>query len=159
MLRTLAGLAVVATAAAVLLSVVACSSGTSSVPAQDILDLINEKRQAAQCPPVQGDSQLRAAADRHVIDMRDNGVTGHTGTDGSTPEQRMKEAGFTPLSKSGEVMYIEVPASTAAKTVDWWMNSPTHRAILLDCGFTHAGVGLLYPGGVKWYAVTDFGKH
>ena len=76
MLRTLAGLAVVATAAAVLLSVVACSSGTSNVPGQDILDLIDQKRQAAQCPPVKGDSQLGAAADRHVIDMRDNGVTG-----------------------------------------------------------------------------------
>jgi uncharacterized protein YkwD len=121
--------------------------------------LINEKRLAAGCPAVTGDDHLRAAADRHVIDMRDNGVTGHTGSDGSTPEQRIKDAGFTPLSKFGEVMYIWVPASSPAATVDWWMNSPGHKAILLDCQYTHAGVGLLYPGGVKWYAVTDFGTH
>jgi uncharacterized protein YkwD len=39
------------------------------------------------------------------------------------------------------------------------MNSPGHKAILLDCQYTHAGVGVLYPGGAKWYAVTDFGRH
>jgi uncharacterized protein YkwD len=156
MRRTLAAMAV---AAAVLVSVVSCRSGTSSVPGQDILDLINEKRLSAGCPVVKGDNQLRAAADRHAIDMRDNGVTGHTGSDSSTEKQRITDAGFTPLSKFGEVMYLSPSASSAAATVDWWMNSPGHKAILLDCQYTHAGVAVLYPGGAKWYAVTDFGTH
>jgi uncharacterized protein YkwD len=39
------------------------------------------------------------------------------------------------------------------------MNSAPHRAIIETCAFTHAGVGLVYPGGTSWYAVVDFGAH
>jgi uncharacterized protein YkwD len=156
MRRTLAGITV---ASAVVASVVACGPGTSNVPAQDVLNLINQKRAAGGCPAVAGDDKLRAAAERHAVDMRDKGVTGHTGSDGSTMGQRITDAGFSPLSLYGENMYIGGPGtSTAAATVDWWMGSPGHKANILNCQFTHIGVGVLYPSG-KWYAVTDFGKH
>jgi uncharacterized protein YkwD len=39
------------------------------------------------------------------------------------------------------------------------MNSPSHKNIMLDCNYTHAVVGLLSPGGTKWYAVVGFGRH
>jgi uncharacterized protein YkwD len=39
------------------------------------------------------------------------------------------------------------------------MNSPAHKAIIEDCSFTHAGVGLVYPGGTQWFSVIDFGTH
>lgn len=155
MRRTLVGIAV----APAILALVACGSGTSNVPAQEVLDLVNQKRSAAGCPPVAGDDKLRAAAERHAVDMRDKGVTGHTGSDSSTAEQRIKEAGFAPLSLYAENMYIGGPgSSSAAATVDWWMNSPGHKANILNCQLTHIGVGVLYPSG-KWYAVTDFGRH
>lgn len=157
---------------AVILTALGCATGTGSVPGQDILDLINQRRAVAGCPAVIGDDKLRAAGDREAIDMRDHnshlqpGTDGHTGSDGSRPEQRMTAAGFSPLSHSGEIIYWATSDSTqspnpasAEASVNWWMNSPTHKAIMLDCSFTHAGVGLLYPGGTKWYAVVDFGRH
>lgn len=159
--RTLAAIAV----AGGLASLISCAPGTSSVPGQEILRLINEKRAAAGCPAVAGHDQLRAAGDRHAVDMRDKsahlqaGTDGHTGSDGSRPLQRINDAGFAPLSRHGEVLYWSTSPASETATVDWWMNSPPHKAILLDCQFTHAGVGLLYPGGTKWYAVVDFGKH
>lgn len=45
------------------------------------------------------------------------------------------------------------------ETVDWCMNDPPHKVILLDCALTHAGVCILYPGGTKWIAGVDFGTH
>ncbi len=163
MRRTFAEIAV---AAVVLASVVSCGPGTGgSVPGKDILDLINKERATAGSPAVTGDDQLGAAAVRFAVDMRDNnahkqvGKDGHTGSDGSTPKQRIEAAGFTPLSSYGEVQYSSNSPSSAKETVDWWMNSEPHKAIILDPQFTHAGVGLLYPGGTKWYAVVDFGKH
>lgn len=155
----------IALAVSVLASVVSCGPGASNVPGSNLLDRINEKRVAEGCPKVAGDSRLRAAADRYAVDMRDNnaheqpGTDGHTGSDGSSPGQRIADAGFTPLTRHGEVIYWSAQPSSEAATLDWWMNSPRHKAIILDCQFTHAGVGLLYPGGTKWYAVVDFAKH
>ncbi len=163
MRRTLAAMPV---AAVLLASVVSCGPGTGgSLPGKDILDLINEKRVAAGAPPVTGDDQLGASAVRQATDMRDNnshkqpGKTPHTGSDGSSIEKRITDAGFTPLSSFGEIQYAPGSASSAQQTVDAWMNSPIHKGIMLDPQYTHAGVGLLYPGGTKWYAVVDFAKH
>lgn len=153
---------VLAITTSVLATASACP-GTSSVPGQDILDLINGKRSAAGCGPVTGDDRLRAAADRHAMDMRDNPAIRsdphHLGSDGSTPSQRIADAGYAPVSRTGEIMYWASgpPGNTPQASVDWWMNSPTHKAIIETCEFTHAGVGLVYPGGNEWYTTVDFG--
>jgi uncharacterized protein YkwD len=141
-----------------------CDPGTSSTPGQKLQELINQKRAAAGCQPVAGDDKLRAAADRHVVDMRDHPAVrtdpNHLGSDGSTPKQRIAQAGFTPASQTGEIMYFALgpPGNNEQANIDWWMNSPTHRAIIQNCAFTHAGVGLVYPSG-QWFSVVDFGAH
>ena len=157
-------IAVAAITATVLVTASACP-GTSSVPGQDILDLINGKRAEAGCEPVTGDDRLRAAADRHAVDMRDSPAVrsdpNHLGSDGSTPSQRIADAGYAPVSRTGEIMYWASgpPENTPQATVDWWMNSPRHKEIIETCAFTHAGVGLVYPGGTEWYTTVDFGAH
>lgn len=143
-----------------------CGPGTSNVPAQDLLAQINAKRTAAGCKtPVAGDDQLRVAAERHAVDMRDHEAVrtdaNHRGSDGSTPQQRITDAGFKPASRTGEIMYFALgaPGNTVQANIDWWMNSPGHKAIIEDCRFTHAGVGLVYPGGTEWYSTVDFAAH
>jgi uncharacterized protein YkwD len=98
--------------------------------------------------------------------MRDNnsqfqpGTDGHTGSDGSRPPDRITAAGFAPMTGWGEVLYWSLSApSSVQQNIDWWMNSPPHRATILNCRLTHAGVGLLYPGGSKWISAVDFGSH
>ena len=162
------------TATLVLTSANACPSGTTSVPGSNLLNMINGKRAAAGCAAVSGDDNLRRAAERHAVDARDhpeiyaqpdpkkpNYRDPHKGSDGSTPDGRIRDSGFAPVTKTGEIMYVALgpPDNTEQATVDWWMGSDTHRAIIQDCGFTHAGLGLLYPGGTKWFAVMDFGAH
>ncbi len=160
-------IALIIVATVICVSIGSCGSGscTSSVPGRKILDLINQRRAEVGCAAITGDDVLRAAADRHAVDMRHHnahqqpGTDGHTGSDGSRPEQRIKDAGFTPLSRYGEIIYWSYSPSSAETNVAWWMNSPPHKAIMLDCQFTHAGVGLLYPGGTQWFSVVDFGTH
>ena len=150
---------------------VACS-GSGNVPSNDLLDLINVKRAAAGCAKVAGDEQLRVAAERHAFDIRDHpghfGAPGtpplgdlHSGTDLSNPGTRIDAAGYSPKSRWGEVVYTASGAgyNTAQATIDWWMNSPPHKATIENCAFTDAGVGLLYPSRVKWIAVLDFATH
>lgn len=142
-----------------------CEGGATSLPAWELLKQINARRTAAGCSEVLGSDQLRLAAERHASDMRDHPAIrndpNHLGSDGSTPQQRIAEAGFTPASRTGEIMYWASgpPGNTVEATLNWWMNSPSHRDIIEDCEFTHAGVGLFYPQGREWYATVDFGRH
>ena len=168
--RILTALVVAAASTAVL---TACASGTSSVPGKNLLDLINDKRVAHGCKDVSGNDQLRVAAEQHAVDIRDHpahfGPPGtdppladiHTGTDGSNGGSRIAAAGYSPLSRWGEIIYWAPgpPGNTEQATIDWWMGSPDHRAQIEDCLFEEAGVGLLYPGGTEWIAVVDFGTH
>jgi len=126
---------------------VACP-GTSSVPGKNLLTLINDKRAAAGC------AEVGAPGTPPLNDI-------HTGTDGSNPGARIADAGYSPISLWGEIVYTAsgAPYNTEQATIDWWMNSPPHRANIQNCGFKNAGVGLLYPGGVQWIAVVDFATH
>lgn len=171
MRRTTTGMIVVAVA--VLISANACP-GTGSVPGQRLFDLINEKRAGAGCAPVHADEKLRVAAERPAVDMRDHPEIyaqpdpkkpgyrdPHIGSDGSTVDQRIAAAGFTPVSRTGEIAYVALgpPGNNEQANIKWWMDSRTHRSIIETCAFTHAGVGLLYPGGTQWFSVVDFGAH
>jgi uncharacterized protein YkwD len=162
--------ALVIVASSVLLS--GCPPGTGSLPASNLLDLINQKRAAAGCAPVSGNDQLRVAAENHAVDIRDHpghfGAPGtkppndiHVGTDNSTIETRISAAGYSPKSRWGEIVYTAAgpPDNTEQAAINAWMNSPTHRAIIEDCSFKNAGVGLLYPNGVQWISVVDFATH
>ena len=100
--------------------------------------------------------QLAAAAQRHANDMLKSGVTRHTGSDGSTPDSRISDAGVT-FSRHAEIVYMGTgSAATTQAALNLWMNaSPPHRAIILDCGLTAAGAATASDGN-KMTAVVDF---
>jgi uncharacterized protein YkwD len=123
-----------------------------------VLSQINSARAANGCGPVAVNPQLTAAAARHANDMLVNGVQAHTGSDGSSPVQRITDAGYTQYANLGEVVFWGTgSAGTPATAVDWWMNSPGHRAIITDCGLTEAGFSAV-SNGDKMTAVGDFGN-
>jgi uncharacterized protein YkwD len=139
------------------LATAACKSDSApdADPAAEasVISLINAKRAEAGCAAVTADGQLSAAALRHAKDMRANGVTDHTGSDGSTPAVRIADAGFAGTG-TGEILYRS-SRGDAAGAVESWMDSPGHRDIITDCAFTHAGAGVLTDSG--FLAVTAFG--
>lgn len=107
----------------------------------EVVFWINFERSLVPAPILELDVRLQAAARRHSLDMLINGVQWpdpHTGSDGSTPPQRISEAGYV-WTTLGET--IGLGHTTPREVVDGWMDSPLHRDILLDPAFIHVGVG------------------
>ena len=126
----------------------------SADPDQALLDLINQERAQAQtlCGPLRQNLQLQAAADRHANDLvtegwRDN----HIGSDGLTPFQRIDATGYswTAAAENQAQNYSD------QAVVAWWMNSPGHKANMLNCTYTDAGTASVSHNG-RVYAVAVF---
>jgi uncharacterized protein YkwD len=111
---------------------------------------LNRRRTKAGCHRVRLRVPLTRAAQAHSADMARTRHLGHTGTDGSSPQQRMLAAGYRPRH-SGEV--VAADTDTASATVKMWMKSPPHRHIILTCRYTDAGIGRADGPGGPWWTV------
>ena len=142
------------------LGAVAVAFGTVAVTSAHADDLgaavyaaVNQVR---PCTFSNDDARLSAAAQRHADDMLRNGVDGHTGSDGSSPQGRIADAGYGQTAGSGEIVYWGTGAlATPAAALDLWMKSPGHRSIILNCAFTAGGFATASDGN-KMTAVGDF---
>ncbi|MBV9512983.1 MAG: CAP domain-containing protein [Mycobacteriaceae bacterium] len=118
-----------------------------------VYDGVNRLR---PCAPLSYDPRLSAAAQRHADDMLRNGVDGHTGSDGSSPQGRIADAGYGQTAGSGEIVDWGTGAlATPAAALDLWMKSPGHRSIIVNCAFTAGGFATASDGN-KMTAVGDF---
>lgn len=117
------------------IAIVAILAITASASAE-VVNLINHERTSQHIPAVRRDSRLDSAAFRHSQDMAQNGFCGHTGSDGSTPGQRARDAGYD-WRGIGEIVACGQHSPAAA--VNAWMNSPGHRAIIMDSRYVDIG--------------------
>jgi len=125
---------------------------------QTVADLINQHRDAhGGLAPVTLVSELTQSARRHSRDMADNNFTSHTGSDGSDAGQRMEEAGYAWI-RWGEIIAWGFGGNPES-AVNWWMNSPGHRAIILDGRYEDFGVGYARNENSDWvhYWTVNFG--
>jgi uncharacterized protein YkwD len=114
---------------------------------------VNQLRQG--CAMIGDDPRLTEAAQRHANDMLKNGLNGHIGSDGSSPQARITDAGYR-TRYSGEVVFWGTgSAANPREALDLWMQSPPHRAIILNCGYTAAGFATASDGN-KMTIVGDF---
>ncbi|MEG8279908.1 CAP domain-containing protein [Streptomyces sp. AHA2] len=124
-------------------------SGTGAGgPEAQVLALVNKERGAAGCSPVTANDRLTRAADDYSDVMARSGVMSHTGPDGSTMTTRVEAAGYQ-WSTLGE--NIARGQADAAAVMKSWMNSPGHRANILNCSFKELGVGVHFGDGGPWW--------
>ncbi len=125
----------------------------------EVIRLVNVERDSAGgLAPLKGESHLAAAALRHSNDMATNMVTyiDHVGTDGSTFDQRIREAGY--LSYTALAENIAAGYSTPAAVMAGWMGSSGHRANILNTNLREIGVSYVYGNaGYRHYWTQDFG--
>jgi uncharacterized protein YkwD len=115
---------------------------------------VNQLRQT--CGVIGDDPALTEAAQRHANDMLMSGEDGHIGSDGSSPQARIADAGYTRAAYTGEIVYWGTGShATPSAALDLWMESPAHRAIILTCAFTVGGFAIASDGH-KMTAVGDF---
>ncbi|MFJ6836938.1 sigma-70 family RNA polymerase sigma factor [Streptomyces sp. NPDC091209] len=118
-----------------------------------VVSLVNKERAAAGCGPLTEDAQLEDAAQAHSDDMAARGFFDHTNPDGADPGERITAAGYR-WSTYGE--NIAMGQQTPQAVMDSWMNSPGHRANILNCSFKNIGVGVHKGSGGPWWT-QDFG--
>jgi len=110
---------------------------------KEVVRLVNEIRVKNGLRSLEYDWQLSRVARIKSQDMKDNRYFSHTSPTYGSPFQMMKSFGITYRS-AGE--NIAKGYKTPQAVVDGWMNSPGHRANILNSSFTHIGVGYVESG-------------
>jgi len=121
--------------------------------AAQVVALVNKERADAGCDPLTEDAQLEKAAQDHSDDMAARNFFDHVNPDGADPGQRITAAGYQ-WSTYGE--NIAQGQQTPEAVMDSWMNSPGHRANILNCSFKDIGMGIHNGSGGPWWT-QDFG--
>lgn len=114
--------------------------------------LTNVERALHGCSALRIDVRLRSAARAHSVDMHRRDYFDHNSPDGRTPWDRIKAAGYADPGAEN----IAKGYATAQAVVQGWMNSPGHRANILNCKLTAVGIGVEFGAGGPWWT-QDFG--
>ncbi|MGE5530337.1 MAG: CAP domain-containing protein [Patescibacteria group bacterium] len=107
-----------------------------------ILQAVNAERAKAGLAPLQIDYRLVQTARTKSRDMIQNGYFGHQSPTLGSPFDQMRAAGIT-YRTAGENI---AGNSSVAGAMQAWMNSPGHRANILNAGFTRIGIGVIDGG-------------
>ncbi|MGW4256016.1 CAP domain-containing protein, partial [Streptomyces californicus] len=119
--------------------------------AEQVTALVNAERAKEGCGPVSVNGLLNTAAQRHSADMAANDYFDHTSQDGREPDDRITAAGYQ-WTTYGE--NIAKGQRTPAEVMQAWMDSPGHRANILNCSFKEIGMGKQESGdGPVWTQV------
>ena len=86
--------------------------------------------------PLTHSPALQAAAEAQAQDLNTSGRLGHLGADGSTLSDRLRRAGYTACA-SAENVANGTP--DIRSTIARWMDSPEHRANILNPQVTQFG--------------------
>lgn len=117
-----------------------------------MLDSVNTLRGAAGTAPVTLSAELNAASETHARDMSVQNRPWLFGSDGSSPLDRARRAGFR-----GQLLGENISESfeTELETLAAWMNDPDTRSVILDPNARYLGLGWFQePAGKLWWSMT-----
>jgi uncharacterized protein YkwD len=117
-------------------------SGKADRSERRVIRLVNQIRARHGLPGVRRSRALMRAADYHSRNMLRGDFFSHSSANGTPFDRRVRR--FKRASRVGENI-AWVPARRARRAasmvVRMWMDSPGHRAVILDGGFRRIGVG------------------
>ncbi len=123
-----------------------------------VISETNEARKEEGLAPVALNTSLAASAQAKADDMVAQKYFAHTTPEGERFWTFIDDAGYDYIY-AGE--NLGTGFQSAEGLVKAWLNSPTHRANLLDAHYTEIGIGLKYGernGKEGWYVVQHFGS-
>jgi uncharacterized protein YkwD len=118
-----------------------------------LIELVNRERAAEGLSSLQCNEALSTVSRDHAADMALGNYYSHDRRDGRKFYERIFDAGY-PISKCGE--NIAVGLTSPEEVFEAWVNSPEHRANILNCDFSEIGVGNAV-GNSKTYWAQEFG--
>lgn len=117
-----------------------CSGGNTAIESS-LLALINRERQNQGLSLLSNSSALTTAAREHSRDMAENNYFSHTGSDGSSPFDRMQRAGYSFTAAAENIYAGNGSNNSAGSAFSAWMASDGHRENMLNSAYADAGVG------------------
>ena len=130
-----------------------------ALKADEIIALTNAERVKTGLPPLASAPLLSAIAKAKADDMIAKQYFAHIAPDGT---------GIATLAEQYNYQFLNIGENlalgdfdTSAEVVTGWMNSPGHRANILNTQFTEIGVAAVQGirnGKKVWYAVQEFGR-
>jgi hypothetical protein len=124
-----------------------------------VISETNRRRTAFNQTVLTENEELNEAARRKLEDMAAKQYFEHVSPDGKGPSDLADEAGYSYVV-IGENLALGNFANDA-ELLDAWMNSPGHRANILNEKFSEIGVAVAkkeFQGKMTWLAVQEFGK-
>lgn len=133
------------------------TAACDSTIGQQVLAIVNDLRTVEGLAPLVVDLRLVAAAQGHSEDMADQDFSSHTGSSGSTAQDRI-EAQDYPWNRWSE--NVAAGQRTASEVVAGWMSSAGHRANILSPDVQHVGIGYASKSGTLYgtYWTMNFGS-
>jgi uncharacterized YkwD family protein len=110
---------------------------------KQVAQLVNEARAENGLSPLTLSGELSDIARLKSQDMHDNNYFDHTSPTYGDPFEMLTSFGVS-YRAAGE--NIAVGYATPEAVVDAWMNSPGHRANILNASYTQIGVGYVADG-------------
>lgn len=133
----------------------AVPGGSNVELVSDLLKAVNAYRAQNGRSALVFNASLTLAASNYARLLADRNYFSHDGPDGSTPESRIKAAGYRG-SFRGET--LGAGHASAQSTLSVWQSSPAHSRILLDVQAVEVGIGYYFsPNGYYgnyWVLVT-----
>jgi uncharacterized protein YkwD len=147
---------------------VACQSAearpaqvSERVVVRSTLCLLNAERRQHGLRALRLNERLSRAARRHSQDMARNHYFDHTSRSGASFVDRIRRTGYLTGARRWKV------AENIAWGTEWlaspraimkaWMDSPGHRANILDASYREIGIGVAAQSGPRALYTTDFG--
>ncbi|WP_374017992.1 CAP domain-containing protein [Paenibacillus thiaminolyticus] len=112
-------------------------NNNSSAFEQQVLDLVNQERSKTGLSSLSMSEELSNMAMVKAQDMYNNNYFDHTSPTHGSPFDMMKEFGIT-YNSAGE--NIAKGQTTPTQVMNDWMNSPGHKANILNNSYTHIGI-------------------
>jgi uncharacterized protein YkwD len=144
---------------------------------REIHNAINDRRAERGLSQLDYDAELATIAQNHSDDMATNDFLSHTGSDGSTMEDRYQQAGYdcqVPTGNGGYATGAENVAQTWYRTeieggeyyssaedlaegiVEQWMASAGHRENIVQEYWRMEGIGVTVTENNEVYATQNF---
>lgn len=130
----------------------------SAVIARSLVTLTNTNRVQNKVGELTMNPLLEKAAQQKADDMAAKGYFAHVSPDGKAPWYWFRSAGYS-YTHAGENLAINFTDSEDVSTA--WMNSPSHRANIVNGKFTEIGIATAkgqYNGKDTVFVVQMFGK-
>jgi len=132
-----------------------CAFTTDPTRTSAVVTALTSYRAQSSLAALPVNPRLAQAAQAHANDIACNNLFVHTGSDGSTPEDRVLVSGYS-ASEVAENVYGSNPALDGQGVINWWaadQTDPRHNQNLLTTQYTEIGVGYAFFNNFGYYVI------